>query len=211
ASFVATGNRTDIALDDPNFWQKWAKKADIDLDVVNRRNNLVIDTPRVRRQTRPFNTTKDDDVEFSEMDSDNDERPRSRRSYDRRHGYGRTECFRVEKNLLVYGWGRWKDILAHGRFKRRMTERDVEVICRTILVYCLLHYRGDEKIKGFIWDLITPTENGQTKELQNHSGTVLRYPSLHHCPTTPLTIRGQHRQTPPPYPPRSDPHSEHRA
>uniref|UniRef100_UPI00398E93CE LOW QUALITY PROTEIN: chromodomain-helicase-DNA-binding protein 7-like n=1 Tax=Pristiophorus japonicus TaxID=55135 RepID=UPI00398E93CE len=170
ASFVATGNRTDISLDDPNFWQKWAKKADIDLDMVNRRNNLVIDTPRVRKQTRPFNTTKDDDVEFSEMDSENDERPRSRRSHDRRHGYGRTECFRVEKNLLVYGWGRWKDILAHGRFKRRMAERDVEVICRTILVYCLLHYRGDEKIKGFIWDLITPTVNGQTKELQNHSG-----------------------------------------
>ncbi|XP_051865740.1 chromodomain-helicase-DNA-binding protein 8-like isoform X1 [Pristis pectinata] len=170
ASFVATGNRTDISLDDPNFWQKWAKKADIDLDMVNRRNNLVIDTPRVRKQTRPFNTTKDDDVEFSEMDSDSDERPKSRRSHERRHGYGRTECFRVEKNLLVYGWGRWKDILAHGRFKRRMMERDVEVICRTILVYCLLHYRGDEKIKGFIWDLITPTENGQTKELQNHSG-----------------------------------------
>ncbi|XP_078064343.1 chromodomain-helicase-DNA-binding protein 8-like, partial [Mustelus asterias] len=170
ASFVATGNRTDISLDDPNFWQKWAKKADIDLDMMNRRNNLVIDTPRVRKQTRPFNTTKDDDVEFSEMESDSDERPKSRRSYDRRHGYGRTECFRVEKNLLVYGWGRWKDILAHGRFKRRMAERDVEVICRTILVYCLLHYRGDEKIKGFIWDLITPTENGQTKELQNHSG-----------------------------------------
>ncbi|XP_062916127.1 chromodomain-helicase-DNA-binding protein 8-like [Mobula hypostoma] len=170
ASFVATGNRTDISLDDPNFWQKWAKKADIDLDMVNRRNNLVIDTPRVRKQTRPFNTTKDDDVDFSEMDSDSDERPKSRRSHERRHGYGRTECFRVEKNLLVYGWGRWKDILAHGRFKRRMSERDVEVICRTILVYCLLHYRGDEKIKGFIWDLITPTENGQTKELQNHSG-----------------------------------------
>ncbi|XP_069797186.1 chromodomain-helicase-DNA-binding protein 8 isoform X2 [Narcine bancroftii] len=170
ASFVATGNRTDISLDDPNFWQKWAKKADIDLDVVNRRNNLVIDTPRVRKQTRPFNTTKDEDVDFSEMDSESDERPRARRSHERRHGYGRTECFRVEKNLLVYGWGRWKDILAHGRFKRRMSERDVEVICRTILVYCLLHYRGDEKIKGFIWDLITPTENGQTKELQNHSG-----------------------------------------
>ena len=23
-------------------------------------------------------------------------------------------------------WGRWRDILSHGRFKRRMTERDVE-------------------------------------------------------------------------------------
>ena len=51
-----------------------------------------------------------------------------------------------------------------------MTERDVETICRAILVYCLLHYRGDENIKGFIWDLISPAENGKTKELQNHSG-----------------------------------------
>lgn len=67
-------------------------------------------------------------------------------------------------------WGRWRDILSHGRFKRRMTERDVETICRAILVYCLLHYRGDENIKGFIWDLISPAENGKTKELQNHSG-----------------------------------------
>lgn len=38
------------------------------------------------------------------------------------------------------------------------------------LLYCLLHYRGDENIKGFIWDLISPAENGKTKELQNHSG-----------------------------------------
>ena len=37
ASFVASGNRTDIALDDPNFWDKWAKKADIDMDMVNGR------------------------------------------------------------------------------------------------------------------------------------------------------------------------------
>lgn len=37
ASFVASGNRTDISLDDPNFWDKWAKKADIDVDMVNGR------------------------------------------------------------------------------------------------------------------------------------------------------------------------------
>lgn len=72
--------------------------------------------------------------------------------------------------FVFSSWGRWRDILSHGRFKRRMTERDVETICRAILVYCLLHYRGDENIKGFIWDLISPAENGKTKELQNHSG-----------------------------------------
>ncbi|XP_029435998.1 chromodomain-helicase-DNA-binding protein 8 isoform X2 [Rhinatrema bivittatum] len=176
ASFVASENRTDISLDDPNFWQKWAKKADIDVDSINSKNTLVIDTPRVRKQTRHFSTLRDDDmVEFSDLDSEDEERPRHRR-HERHHGYGRTDCFRVEKHLLVYGWGRWKDILSHGRFKRRMSERDVETICRAILVYCLLHYRGDDKIKSFIWDLITPAENGKTKQLQNHTGLSIPVP-----------------------------------
>ncbi|XP_060678630.1 chromodomain-helicase-DNA-binding protein 7 isoform X3 [Hemiscyllium ocellatum] len=173
ASFVASGNRTDISLDDPNFWQKWAKKAELDIDAINGRNNLVIDTPRVRKQTRHYNAIKEDELmEFSDLESESEEKTGKplRRQQDRSHGYPRTECFRVEKNLLVYGWGRWSDILSHGRFKRQLTEHDVETICRTILVYCLNHYRGDEKIKGFIWDLITPTEDGQTRALQNHSG-----------------------------------------
>ncbi|KAM4808492.1 chromodomain-helicase-DNA-binding protein 8 [Rhinophrynus dorsalis] len=175
ASFVASENRTDISLDDPNFWQKWAKKADLDLDLLNSKNTLVIDTPRVRKQTRHFSNKDDDMVEFSDLESDDDDRPRARRQ-ERKHGYGRTDCFRVEKHLLVYGWGRWREILCHGRFKRGMTERDVEKICRAILVYCLLHYRGDENIKSFIWDLITPAENGKTKQLQNHSGLSIPVP-----------------------------------
>ncbi|XP_056383780.1 chromodomain-helicase-DNA-binding protein 8 isoform X2 [Hyla sarda] len=175
ASFVASENRTDISLDDPNFWQKWAKKADLDLDLLSSKNTLVIDTPRIRKQTRHFSNKDDDMVEFSDLESDDDDRPRARRP-DRKNGYGRTDCFRVEKHLLVYGWGRWRDILSHGRFKRGMTERDVERICRAILVYCLLHYRGDENIKSFIWDLITPAENGKTKQLQNHSGLSIPVP-----------------------------------
>ncbi|MEQ2212042.1 hypothetical protein XENOCAPTIV_023765, partial [Xenoophorus captivus] len=42
ASFVASENRTDIALDDPEFWQKWAKKADIDMDSFNQKVTLEI-------------------------------------------------------------------------------------------------------------------------------------------------------------------------
>lgn len=63
--------------------------------------------------------------------------------------------------------------MSHGRFKRQLNEQDVEIICRALLAYCLVHYRGDEKIKSFIWDLITPTEDGQTRELQNHLGKDL--------------------------------------
>uniref|UniRef100_A0A8C5HF58 Chromodomain-helicase-DNA-binding protein 6-like n=1 Tax=Gouania willdenowi TaxID=441366 RepID=A0A8C5HF58_GOUWI len=163
ASFVSSGNRTDISLDDPNFWQKWAKIAE---------ESLVIDTPRVRKQTRHYNSFEEDELmEFSELDSDSEDRPcRTRRLGERTRRYLRTECFRVEKNLLIFGWGRWKEILNHGRFKWHLTERDMEVICRALLVYCLKHYKGDDKIKSFIWDLIAPTKEGQDTALLNHSG-----------------------------------------
>uniref|UniRef100_A0A672PXR8 Chromodomain helicase DNA binding protein 6 n=1 Tax=Sinocyclocheilus grahami TaxID=75366 RepID=A0A672PXR8_SINGR len=168
ASFVSSGNRTDISLDDPNFWQKWAKIAELEIDS----KSLVIDTPRVRKQTRHYNSFEDDELmEFSELDSDSEERPcRTRRLSDRNRRYLRAECFRVEKNLLIFGWGRWKDILNHGRFKWHLTERDMEVLCRALLVYCVRHYKGDDKIKSFIWDLITPTKDGHNQALQNHSG-----------------------------------------
>uniref|UniRef100_A0A665X937 Chromodomain helicase DNA binding protein 8 n=1 Tax=Echeneis naucrates TaxID=173247 RepID=A0A665X937_ECHNA len=185
ASFVASENRNDIALDDPEFWQKWAKKADIDMDTINRKNTLVIDTPRVRKQTRQYSSLRGEGGDLSDMDSDDEYPPansrqsRSSRRSDRHSGggYGRTDCFRVEKHLLVYGWGRWRDILSHARCKRRLSERDVETICRVILVFCLLHYRGDENIKSFIWELITPPENGrEPTTLLNHSGLSIPVP-----------------------------------
>lgn len=65
----------------------------------------MIDTPRVRKQTRHYNSFEDDELmEFSELDSDTEERPcRSRRLGDRSKRYLRAECFRVEKNLLIFG------------------------------------------------------------------------------------------------------------
>ncbi|XP_028986512.1 chromodomain-helicase-DNA-binding protein 8 isoform X3 [Betta splendens] len=185
ASFVASENRNDIALDDPEFWQKWAKKADIDMDSLNQKNTLVIDTPRVRKQTRQYSSLRGEGGDLSDLDSDDEYPPansrqsRASRRSDRHSGggYGRTDCFRVEKHLLIYGWGRWRDILTHARCKRRLTERDVETICRVILVFCLLHYRGDENIKSFIWELITPPENGhEPQTLLNHSGLSIPVP-----------------------------------
>ncbi|KAK2510655.1 chromodomain-helicase-DNA-binding protein 8-like [Columba livia] len=98
------------------------------------------------------------------------EAARARRQPVLQQPYGRTDCFRVEKHLLVYGWGRWREILSHGCFKRRLSERDVESVCRAILVFCLLHYRGDPGLKSFIWDLISPPENGRARHLLNHAG-----------------------------------------
>lgn len=75
--------------------------------------------------------------------------------------------------VCPHSWGRWKDILTHGRFKWQLAERDMEVLCRALLVYCVRHYMGDDKIKSFIWDLITPAKDGHKQDLQNHSGEKL--------------------------------------
>ena len=49
------------------------------------------------------------------------------------NGYLRSEMFKVEKNILIYGWGRWDDILLHGRFKRRLGANDVETIAKAMV------------------------------------------------------------------------------
>ena len=82
--------------------------SDLNLCRIVDQNTLVIDTPRVRKQTRHFSSAKEDEMlEFSELESEGEEpsRPtaKPRRPQDRAQGYPRSECFRVEKNLLVYG------------------------------------------------------------------------------------------------------------
>ena len=34
ASFSVSENRSDIDINSPNFWQMWAKKADIDMEDI---------------------------------------------------------------------------------------------------------------------------------------------------------------------------------
>ncbi|KAF8566962.1 hypothetical protein P879_08921, partial [Paragonimus westermani] len=53
ATFSMSDNRSDIELDDPNFWQKWAKKAGVD-ETVGTSKDLIMKTPRQRRQTSRY-------------------------------------------------------------------------------------------------------------------------------------------------------------
>ncbi|KAJ6220331.1 hypothetical protein RDWZM_006143 [Blomia tropicalis] len=188
ASFATSDNRTDIEIDDPNFWEKWAKKANFDIDELKNRNELIVQEPRRRTQTKRFGA--DDAVmEISDLDTSTDEeeaismrtrgsrnRPlkkrRKGRNYDPEHdedyaqeigfGWNRSEFFRVEKGLLTYGWDRWDECLRMANFKRALAEHDVEDISRIILLFALQNYKGDEKVKAFILDLITPPSERNT-------------------------------------------------
>lgn len=163
ATFSSTLSRNDIDIDDPNFWDKWAKKADVDLDEMANRDNLIIEMPRKRTKTTRFGG-ENEHLDISELESSDSEtesdsglgrgRGRDKKGRKRRgrgdedldafpiEGYTRSEYFRVEKTLLVYGWGRWADILDHGRFKRHLEESDVEAIARATLLYALKCYNG---------------------------------------------------------------------
>ncbi|KAL1425709.1 hypothetical protein MTO96_018879 [Rhipicephalus appendiculatus] len=204
ASFTASSTRSDIEIDDPNFWEKWAKKANLDVDELKGRNELILQEPRRRTQTKRFGTD-DNMLDLSELESsdeDDETGVRTRGSRRSRHrdspiiggrarrggrasrgfcedeflgdiapgNWTRTECFQVEKGLLTFGWGRWEESIAIGLWRRRVMPKDVEDISRVVLLYCLRHYKGDEKIKGFIWDLIAPSEDGETRIHKNHSG-----------------------------------------
>ncbi|XP_025076427.1 chromodomain-helicase-DNA-binding protein 8-like isoform X4 [Pomacea canaliculata] len=187
ASFSMTSNRNDIDINDPNFWQKWAKKADLDVEALGSKNALIIEEPRQRRQTARYGK-EESVVDMSDLesssDSDSEMRFSCRKGRKSRRGrgndddytyndgissegYTRSDCFKVEKHLLVYGWGRWKDILAHARFKHTLMESDVQIIARAILAHSIKFYKGDERIKVFIWDLIGSSNEG---ELKNHTG-----------------------------------------
>lgn len=212
ASFAAAANRSDINIDDPDFWNKWAKKAEIDPSACEKdeTEDLVIAEPRKRTQIKRYG--HDDgvmdmsDESSGEHGSEGEEgsgglktRSKRNRGKDKNKkqqvekdeyiprdrdtlaalgfdevSYGnwaRSELFKVEKGLLSHGWARWTEILEQGQFKRGWREQDIEECSRIILLYCLDRYQGDEKIKNFIWELITPSEGGEQREIaRNHSG-----------------------------------------
>ena len=97
ASFSVSGNRSDIDLDDPNFWQKWAKKADLDVNELKHgKNELIVDLPRQRKQTARYTYTDGDNEGLSELDSsdsdnDSDGGKRGKKGTGRRPGRRRRD------------------------------------------------------------------------------------------------------------------------
>lgn len=71
ASFACSQNRSDINIDDPDFWKKWAKKAEIDTTEKKEEEDLVISEPRRRTQIKRYGHDESV-VDMSELDSSDD-------------------------------------------------------------------------------------------------------------------------------------------
>ena len=52
----------------------------------------------------------------------------------------------VEKMLLVYGWGKWTDIVKHGQFRRDLDELDISNISQAIVsTLIVLRFKSQQK------------------------------------------------------------------
>lgn len=68
ATFSSSNNREDIELDDPNFWEKWAKKANIESDDFLGKDELIQLAPRRRTQTKRYGADGNL-IDISDLDS----------------------------------------------------------------------------------------------------------------------------------------------
>jgi chromodomain-helicase-DNA-binding protein 7 len=123
ASFASADTAADIAIDDPDFWAKWAKKAEV--EEVDETTRLMMSEPRSRKKIQRFGGHENlDPRDVSDLDtsSDSDDGGRGRKNGRRRSKRGRRdddddymdedveygswtkkELFRIETQLLSYG------------------------------------------------------------------------------------------------------------
>ena len=160
ASFASSEGDSEISMDDPEFWQKWALKAEIDLaKLENNTEALILHEPRERKQTKRFES-QDPSFDAAAMPSNSssevDEEETQPTETDPQCPLFRGVCMKIESALMTYGWGRWSMMLENTDLKLSFKPRDLELICRQILVFSLHHFRGDDKVKSTIHSLLLP-------------------------------------------------------
>uniref|UniRef100_A0AC35TFK6 Chromo domain-containing protein n=1 Tax=Rhabditophanes sp. KR3021 TaxID=114890 RepID=A0AC35TFK6_9BILA len=178
----------DIDINDPLFWAKWADKAQIDTEIA-KESDLIIDEPRNRRKRFEGNvyknkdTTQDSDEDATSKDGSRSggNNDRNKRTSKRKRGtedvedcssflpdelnFNKQDYFKVEKLLNCWGWGRWD--LVKKNTDLQLSENEIEHIARTLLLHCVREFRGDEKVREFIWRIIIPKEVDPEKELKS--------------------------------------------
>lgn len=123
-----------VELDDPDFWEKWAAKANLDVQDTPDENDLIVYEPRRRRQVQRFGTRNADGAYSSNDNADDsdayeDETDKSGKR-DAPRPWTLSEKTKYERKLMIYGYGPWQQMQAH--FPRR-TEKDLKAATRYLM------------------------------------------------------------------------------
>ncbi|KAG2220859.1 hypothetical protein INT45_010921 [Circinella minor] len=139
ATFAAAEDSLGVEIDDPDFWEKWAAKANIDATEEVDENNLIVYEPRRRRAVQRFGSRPIDGSYSSNDNADDsdayEEEPQERsinssRKKDQTRPWSLSEKTKYERKLMIYGYGRWDLMKPH--FPRR-TEKDLKSVTRALM------------------------------------------------------------------------------
>ncbi|KAI9491153.1 SNF2 family N-terminal domain-containing protein [Zychaea mexicana] len=134
ATFSATEDSVSVEIDDPDFWEKWAAKANIDAAEEVDENNLIVYEPRRRRTVQRFGSrpidgsySSNDNAEDSDAYEEEQEKTRKK---DQTRAWSLSEKTKYERKLMIYGYGRWDLMKPH--FPRR-SEKDLKSVTRALM------------------------------------------------------------------------------
>ncbi|KAK9764864.1 hypothetical protein K7432_007289 [Basidiobolus ranarum] len=133
----SVGNSDDVDIDDPDFWDKLAKKANMDVEEDELDNPLIIHEPRLRRQVQRFGTRSLKNSDISEPNSEYEESEDTnsrRKSTEGPRIWSFAEKIKLERKLMIYGYGKWEQMLE--QFPRR-SEKDLRAVTRSMIQHVL--------------------------------------------------------------------------
>ncbi|KAJ9062473.1 hypothetical protein DSO57_1010496 [Entomophthora muscae] len=149
----------DTNLDDPEFWDSWAKKANID---PTQTNPLIIDEPRLRKRPLLYQPIAKDPTASEDSDA----------AQDLPKPWSSPERLRIEKQLSIFGISNWE------RLKEVFPRRSIQDLqaCTMTLIDFMGKAKDDEELKGQADDLLAamPLDSAEWQRLQK---TGIPYPN----------------------------------
>ncbi|KAJ3102292.1 choline dehydrogenase 7 [Phlyctochytrium planicorne] len=128
-------NEEQVDIDDPNFWDKVAQKAQLNIiEVVDRGSDLIMSEPRQRRQVQRFGNVEQDG-EDSEPDAAISSSFLRKTGADAPKLWSLAEKTRLERGLMMYGYAQWDKIL---ELCRNRNVEDLKACSRAIIRHCIL-------------------------------------------------------------------------
>lgn len=155
---AADEDNLGVELDDPDFWEKWAAKAQIDTSETPDENTLIIKHSRRRRQVQRFGS-RSGDGSYSSNDNDSDaayededeSKPSRRGRGEQPRLWTLSEKTKYERKLMIFGYGSWDLMAAY--FPRR-SEKDLKAVTRALMRKALSAVgKGNEEDRKLIEDI----------------------------------------------------------
>ncbi|KAF9093377.1 choline dehydrogenase 7 [Mortierella sp. AD031] len=141
ATFSSTPSGEEVDVNDPQFWDKWAERANVDIQDITAKDHLIINAPRSRRQVQRFGKEQDgsdsddkdyvSDPDFEDTNGgEKDTKDNSLKKREAPRPWSMAEKLMFERKLMIYGYGRWDQMQV---FFPRRTEKDLNAVGRCMV------------------------------------------------------------------------------